>query len=215
MVIFHKGTKITIICAIILFFNSTNIQSSPTTLRDAEQFDNEVLGNNSPAIVMFSATWCTPCQAVKPLYMQAQSSRIRFYIADYNNLQSIIVRYAIEAMPTFLFIVNGDIVAKIDEGMVVPAKFFQRLDEHIRANFPTLGSQSLKPQPRKTRRMQKTPRSTKPKNIKAPKIKKKIRKQKTSKSTKRTTTKTPKIKQRHKTSRKIKKIKRKKYSPCT
>lgn len=192
MVIFHDCTKITIICAIILFFNPTNIQSSPTTLRDAEQFDNEVLGNNSPAIVMFSATWCTPCQAVKPLYMQAQSSRIRFYTADYNALQSIIVRYAIEAMPTFLFIINGDIVAKIDEGMVIPAKFLQRLDGHIRANFPTLASQSLKPQPRKARRMQTTSRSTKRKNIKA-----------------------PKIKQKHKTSRKIKKIKVKKHSPRT
>ncbi|XP_052256691.1 thioredoxin-like isoform X2 [Dreissena polymorpha] len=64
--------------------------------------------------VDFTATWCGPCQMIKPLFEQLSQdcTNVLFWKVDVDQCEDIASEQGISAMPTFKFYRNGQ---KIDE----------------------------------------------------------------------------------------------------
>merc|ERR1711894_56030 len=66
-------------------------------------------------VIDFFATWCGPCKMISPVLeeMEAQMSNVKFLKVDVDEAEDVAVHYQISAMPTFIFIKNGQRVADL------------------------------------------------------------------------------------------------------
>ena len=67
------------------------------------------------AVVDFTATWCGPCRTIAPFFgeLAKRFPNVIFLKVDVDELKSVSEDWAIEAMPTFIFLKEGTIVDKI------------------------------------------------------------------------------------------------------
>lgn len=72
----------------------------------------EQLLTDDKAIVLFTATWCGPCKAIKPLYEKLSNvnSGIKFYVVDIDEREEMTKKFNIRSMPTFITIKNGKVI---------------------------------------------------------------------------------------------------------
>ena len=70
-----------------------------------------------PVFMDFTATWCPPCQMIKPIYEQiAQANQGKGYFVkvDVDDQSSIAEQFGIECMPTFIVYKQGKVVEKME-----------------------------------------------------------------------------------------------------
>ncbi|XP_014503531.1 thioredoxin H1 [Vigna radiata var. radiata] len=74
-------------------------------------------GNESKKLVVvdFTASWCGPCRFIAPYFAELarRMSDVIFLKVDVDELSSVAKEWSIEAMPTFLFLKEGELVDKI------------------------------------------------------------------------------------------------------
>ena len=65
-------------------------------------------------VLDFSATWCGPCQSIKPVYkrLSKEFPRILFIEIDYEKNKEIEEKFKIKGFPTFIFIQNNTVLKK-------------------------------------------------------------------------------------------------------
>ncbi|XP_062190350.1 thioredoxin H-type-like [Phragmites australis] len=65
---------------------------------------------NKLVIIDFTASWCGPCRFIAPVFVEYAKKfpGAVFLKVDVDELKEVAAFYAIEAMPTFLFIKNGE-----------------------------------------------------------------------------------------------------------
>ncbi|GMY26092.1 thioredoxin H5-like [Fagus crenata] len=66
-------------------------------------------------VIDFSATWCGPCQFIEPTFkeLSCKYTDVEFVKIDVDELSSVAQEFAVEAMPTFLFVKKGKVVDKV------------------------------------------------------------------------------------------------------
>jgi thioredoxin 1 len=99
-------------------------------LTDAN-FEGEVLKSDIPVVVDFTATWCGPCKALKPVLHKADAEyagRIKFGQVDVDTNQNTAMKYQIRSIPTLLVFQGGRVVEQ-SNGLINSAKLNTMVDK--------------------------------------------------------------------------------------
>uniref|UniRef100_A0A5B7BTR9 Putative Thioredoxin H-type 1, H1,TRX1 n=1 Tax=Davidia involucrata TaxID=16924 RepID=A0A5B7BTR9_DAVIN len=74
-------------------------------------------GNESKKLMVvdFTASWCGPCRFIAPILSEfaRKMHNVIFLKVDVDELKTVAEDWAIEAMPTFIFLKEGKIVDKV------------------------------------------------------------------------------------------------------
>lgn len=85
---------------------------------------NLYLANNKYIVANFTASWCGPCQASKPMidqiYADSAFLKVEVVRVDLDSQQELARKYEITSVPTFLFIQNGQVIDRVSGINVKP-----------------------------------------------------------------------------------------------
>ena len=92
-----------------------------TEVKGTGDFDSLVKASKGKLIVVdFTASWCGPCKMIAPAYEELSSEYTEsvFCKVDVDEVPDIAQRYEVMAMPTFLFLKNGEVVDRFSGASV-------------------------------------------------------------------------------------------------
>jgi len=75
-----------------------------------------IVKNNDKVAVMFTASWCGPCNQIKPTFTgkcPGQYPKIKFIMVDVDENEETSMEYDVESMPTFMFFRDGNLVNEL------------------------------------------------------------------------------------------------------
>lgn len=80
-----------------------------------ENFEQEVIKSDIPVLVDFWATWCGPCMMLAPTIealAKEYAGKVKVCKVNVDENMELAVRYKVEAIPTLIYIKNGEVVQK-------------------------------------------------------------------------------------------------------
>ncbi|KAM4721987.1 thioredoxin, mitochondrial [Rhinophrynus dorsalis] len=84
-------------------------------VQDADDFQDRVIGSETPVVVDFHAQWCGPCKILGPRLEKVvakQKGKVLMAKVDIDDQTDIAIAYEVSAVPTVLAMKNGDVVDK-------------------------------------------------------------------------------------------------------
>ncbi len=79
-------------------------------------FEAEVLKSAVPTLVDFTAAWCQPCKAIKPIVENlagVYEGRVKVGTMDVDAHQGVPAKYKVMNIPKLLLFKNGNVVAEL------------------------------------------------------------------------------------------------------
>ena len=75
---------------------------------------NKLRQSNDMVVAKFSASWCSPCKAIQPLYasLAAKHTKAKFALIDVDDVDDVANQYKVGILPTFLVLCKGDVVER-------------------------------------------------------------------------------------------------------
>ncbi len=87
----------------------------PAGMPNDNWFYETVVRSPAPVLVDFTATWCPPCQTMKPTIHQIEKdygSRLKVVEVDFDERPSLMEHFRIDGIPHLMVIQNGVIQAE-------------------------------------------------------------------------------------------------------
>ncbi len=75
-------------------------------------FETEVLGNETPVLVDFSATWCGPCKKLDPIVHEIAgeyAGRLKVVRVDVDSARNTAARFGVLSVPTVILFKDGQV----------------------------------------------------------------------------------------------------------
>lgn len=92
------------------------VQLSATIIETRNHTMFKALTKNNLVVVKFSAPWCGPCRAIRPVYERLSNmddyKKITFLEVDIDELEAVSDSYNIRSIPAFVFFNNGHLIGK-------------------------------------------------------------------------------------------------------
>lgn len=106
---------ISTICAFILCMSTQCIPQS--YVDDFQEFETMLAYTQQPVFVIFSAPWCGICTSFKDTLNQLTEhdifkKTVRFVTVNFDKAKLLCTKYAVDRIPTFLYVQNGQILRK-------------------------------------------------------------------------------------------------------
>ncbi len=99
----------------LYYSSNTEYHVSPVKVTSLLQYES-IIGNGTPCVVFFTATWCGPCKIVNTQVekLANEHKNIIFLIVDVDDVPAIPTRYDIKEVPTLLFLnTTGNVCGRI------------------------------------------------------------------------------------------------------
>ena len=95
-----------------------------------ENFETEILKAGIPAVVDFTAEWCTFCKRMEPVFEQAAQDyegRVRFGVVNVDEQKKLAITNKVAGIPALLFYKNGVLADRVS-GALNTEQFQQKLN---------------------------------------------------------------------------------------
>ena len=90
------------------------VTSGVVEIKSAKEYENIMNTSKVPVLVDFTATWCGPCQKIKPFFHELSSRyNAEFIQVDVDEHDDIAGKAGISAMPTFQLYSDGKKVGEL------------------------------------------------------------------------------------------------------
>ena len=96
-------------------------------------FQAEVLNDNLPVLVDFTATWCQPCKMIAPIVEQlAQewNGKVKVVKLDADENPNIMMQYGVMGIPTLMLFKGGEIKERLT-GYQPKEKLAAKVTPHV------------------------------------------------------------------------------------
>lgn len=96
-------------------------------------FQKEVVESELPVVIDVYATWCGPCKQMSPIVDElAKEVADKYKILKLNidEERDLAVQYNVSSIPTFVFIKNGELVAK-ETGSMSKEGLKNKMESHF------------------------------------------------------------------------------------
>ena len=96
-------------------------------------FQADVLDQNIPTLVYFSAAWCGPCKAIAPMLEASEpqyAGRVNFVKVDVDDCSEVAMRYGVRGIPTLKMFVGG-VVMSTKVGAITRPDIEKFINQHL------------------------------------------------------------------------------------
>jgi len=98
-----------------------------------DNVEETVNQSTKPVIIKVFATWCGPCQQMKPVFEEIEkelSDNYTFANLNVDDARDLSIEYGVTSVPTFLFIKSGKVVGR-ESGVISKDDFINKINEHL------------------------------------------------------------------------------------
>lgn len=98
-----------------------------------DNFEKEIKQNDKPVVIEVYATWCGPCQQMKPIFTELSQefeNRCKFAALNVDEVRDLSIMFGVTSVPTFVFYYNGEMHSK-DTGYMSKEALKSRVEEFL------------------------------------------------------------------------------------
>jgi len=105
------------------------------TIINKDNFEADIRASNMPIVIDVYATWCGPCQQMKPIFAELEKEfgdQCKFASLNVDEARDLSIMFGVTSVPTFIFYKNGQIHSK-DTGYMSKEALKSRIQDFIQA----------------------------------------------------------------------------------
>ncbi len=103
------------------------------TVITKENHEEVVKKSTKPVIIDAYATWCGPCQQMKPIFAELEkelADQFTFVEINVDDSRDLAIEYGVTSVPTFVFIKDGEVKGK-ETGYMAKDDLHGKIKQHL------------------------------------------------------------------------------------